>query len=46
MKPDIKKYLYDVDVSIASIFEYLGDNRDFTEYLNDKQLRRAVEREI
>ena len=46
MRPDIKKYLYDVDVSIASIFEYLGDDKDFAEYLNDKQLRRAVEREI
>jgi uncharacterized protein with HEPN domain len=46
MKPDIKKYLFDVNVSITSIFEYLGDNRDFTEYLNNKQLRRAVEREI
>ena len=46
MKPDIKKYLFDVNVSITSIFEYLGDNRDFTKYLNNKQLRRAVEREI
>jgi len=35
-----------VNVSINSIFEYLGDKRDFTEYLNNKLLRRAVEREI
>jgi len=33
MKPDIKKHLYDVNVSINSKFEYLGDKRDFTEYL-------------
>lgn len=46
MKPDIKKHLYDVNVSINSIFEYLGDKRDFTEYLKNKLLRRAVEREI
>ena len=38
--------MYDVNVSINSIFEYLGDKRDFTEYLNNKLLRRAVEREI
>jgi len=46
MKPDIKKHLYDMNVSINSIFEYLGDKRDFTDYLNNKLLRRAVEREI
>ncbi len=46
MKHEIKKNLYDVNVSINSIFEYLGDKRDFTEYLNNKLLRRAIEREI
>lgn len=47
MKPDsIKKHLYDVNVSINSIFEYLGEKRDFEEYLNNKLLRRAIEREI
>lgn len=35
-----------MNVSINSIFEYLGDKRDFTEYLNNKLLRREVEREI
>ncbi|MFN3556445.1 MAG: DUF86 domain-containing protein [Bacteroidales bacterium] len=35
-----------MNVSINSIFEYLGDKRDFTEYLNNKLFRRAVEREI
>ncbi len=46
MKPEVKKHLYDVNVSISSIFEYLGDQRDFAEYANNKLLRRAVEREI
>ncbi|MBW6499418.1 MAG: DUF86 domain-containing protein [Bacteroidales bacterium] len=46
MKPEIKKHLYDVNVSINSIFEYLGEKRDFSEYLNNKLLRRAIEREI
>lgn len=46
MKPEIKKYLYDINVSINSIFEYLGDRQDFNEYQNNKQLRRAVEREL
>jgi uncharacterized protein with HEPN domain len=46
MKLEIKKYLYDIKVSIDSIFEYLGDKRDFNVYLQNKLLRRAVEREI
>ena len=46
MKPKIKKNLYDINVSINSIFEYLGDKQDFSEYLNNKILRRAIEREI
>lgn len=46
MKPDIRKHLYDVNVSINSIFEYLGDKPDFAEYQNNKLLRRAIEREI
>ncbi|MDD3860404.1 MAG: DUF86 domain-containing protein [Bacteroidales bacterium] len=29
-----------------SINEYIGDKRDFTEYQNNKSLRRGVEREI
>ncbi|WP_075602362.1 HepT-like ribonuclease domain-containing protein [Saccharicrinis aurantiacus] len=46
MKREVKKYLYDIKVSIDSIFDYLGDKRDFFEYQNNKLLRRAVEREI
>jgi len=46
MKHEIKKNHYDVNVAINSIFEYLGGKRDFAEYLNNKILRRAIEREI
>ena len=42
----LKKYLYDVQQSIDSIYEYLGDRRVFFEYERFKQLRRAVEREL
>ena len=42
----LKKYLYDVQQSIISIYEYLGERRDFFEYEQNKPLRRAVEREL
>ncbi|MCW3789767.1 HepT-like ribonuclease domain-containing protein [Plebeiibacterium sediminum] len=46
MKREIKKYLFDIKTSIESIFDYLGDERNFFEYQNNKLLRRGVEREI
>ncbi len=46
MKRDIKKYLFDINTSIESIFEYLGTERNFFEYQENKLLRRAIEREI
>lgn len=46
MRLEIRKYLYDIKVSIESINDYLGNNRDFTSYQANKQLRRAVEREL
>lgn len=46
MKREVKKCLFDIKVSIDSIFEYLGGNRDFFEYQKNKLLRRGVEREI
>jgi uncharacterized protein with HEPN domain len=46
MKLEIKKLLFDIKTSIDSVFEYLGPERDFYAYQNNKQLRRAVEREI
>lgn len=32
--------------SIGSIYDYLGDKRDFNEYKSNKLLRRAIEREL
>ena len=46
MKREIKKYLFDIKTSIESIFDYLGEERNFFEYQNNKLLRRGVEREI
>lgn len=46
MDNEIRKYLYDIQESIESIQEYLGNTRDFTVYQNNKMLRRAVEREF
>jgi uncharacterized protein with HEPN domain len=46
MDNEIKKYLFDIQESIDSIYKYLGDRRDFKVYMADKMLRRAVEREF
>jgi uncharacterized protein with HEPN domain len=46
MKIEIKKFLFDIKESIDSIESYLGDERDFTIYQNNKMLRRAIEREF
>lgn len=43
---EIQKYLFDINISISSINDFLGDKRDFTEYQSNKLLRRAVEREL
>ncbi len=43
---EVKKYLFDIYTSINSINEYLGNERDFAKYQENKLLRRAVEREI
>ena len=46
MRDEIKRYLYDISTAINSIFEYLGDKRDFFEYQQNKLLRRGIEREF
>ncbi len=46
MKRKIKKYLFDIKISLDSINEYLGEKRNFIEYQNNKLLRRGVEREL
>jgi len=42
----IKKFLYDIQESIESIENYLGEKRDFNVYISNKMLRRSVEREF
>ena len=44
MDNKVKKYLYDLKESIDSIESYLGENRDFNVYMENKMLRRAIER--
>lgn len=46
MEIEIKKFLYDIFESLNSIENYLGEKRDFNIYINDKMLRRAIEREF
>ncbi len=46
MQRDILKYLLDIQESINSIYEYLGDKRDFNDYKSNKLLRRGIEREL
>ena len=46
MKRELRKYLYDILTSIDSIFDYLGDERNFFKYQENKLLRRGIEREI
>ena len=38
--------MHDIQSSIESIFEYLGENRNFNIYLSNKLLRRGIEREL
>ena len=42
----VNMYLHDIINAIESIFDYLGDKRDFNQYESNKLLRRAVEREL
>jgi uncharacterized protein with HEPN domain len=46
MQLEIQKYLYDIQSSLNSINEYLGEKRDFNFYKSDKLLRRGIEREL
>ena len=46
MQREILKYLLDIQESINSIYDYLGDKRDFNEYKTNKLLRRGIEREL
>ena len=45
MQREARKYLFDIKESIESIGEYIGNKYDFNIYLENKLLRRGVERE-
>jgi len=46
MDIEVKKYLFDIQGSIHSIENYLGEKRDFSLYMANKMMRRAIEREF
>ena len=46
MQREARKYLFDIKESIDSIGEYLGNKYEFNIYLENKLLRRGVEREL
>jgi uncharacterized protein with HEPN domain len=46
MQREVLKYLFDIKTSIYSIYEFLGEKHDFTQYKSNKLLRRGVEREL
>jgi uncharacterized protein with HEPN domain len=46
MQRKILKFLFDIQESIQSIYDFLGEKRDFNEYKSNKLLRRGVEREL
>ena len=46
MDEEIKKSLFDIKTSIESIYEYLGEKRDFERFKSQKVIKRAVEREF
>lgn len=46
MSREVDKYLYDIQESIDAIRDYLGEERDLTDFQDDKLIKRAVEREL
>ena len=46
MELEVKKFLFDILESIGSIESFLGETREFKIYMENKMLRRAVEREF
>lgn len=46
MDDEIKKYLFDIHLSINSIKEYVPEYIEYSEYSANKMMKRAVEREF
>jgi len=46
MQLESNKYLFDIQISFDSIFEYISNCGTLEQYKNNKLIRRAVEREL
>ncbi|GAB4200880.1 MAG: hypothetical protein OHK0057_17310 [Thermoflexibacter sp.] len=46
MNEEIKKCLYDMQVSIQAINDYLGEEHNFFAFQNNRMLKKAIEREF
>lgn len=46
MTNEIRKYLHDIKTSINAINEYLGPERNFFNFQNNRMLKKAIEREF
>jgi uncharacterized protein with HEPN domain len=46
MQREILKYLHDIKLSIESIQDFLGNNRNFNDYKSNRLLKRGIEREL
>ena len=46
MSLEVKNWLYDILISIQSIYDFIGEVRLYESYESDKKTRRSVEREI
>ena len=46
MTDEIKKYLHDIITSIDAINEYIGGNKNFYDFQNNRMLKKATEREF
>lgn len=46
MRREILKYLHDINQSIESIQDFLGNNQNFDDYKSNKLLKRGIEREL
>ncbi|MFZ2897987.1 MAG: HepT-like ribonuclease domain-containing protein [Saprospiraceae bacterium] len=46
MRKKILKWLLDVQVSVEAIRRYLGEEPTFEDFLSDRMMRKAVEREF
>ena len=46
MGDSINKFLFDIKESIESIEKYIGEEKNFNLYKENKMLRRSVEREL